>query len=263
MSGARSAPNRMVNAREERQPLGRKRGRCCWRAFALIASKSEGQRLYLESIVNNDIVVSIGPPVQANVPRSCRCSGCAAEESRFGLSWRGRRSRPVRTWDSCPVTCRKVDPYLRPLYDALEDIMPSDWVRRALESRTIEIAPLAYMRGRTLADAFVILDEAQNATTAQMKMFSRVSVSIPKSLLQETRRRSTCRAVMTPVCSRSSASCQGSRASVSSTWTPVDVVRHRLVKEIIDAYVQQPTRRKECERRTPDCREHSGGNPGR
>ena len=65
----------------------------------------------------------------------------------------------------------KVDPYLRPLYDALEDIMPSDWVRRALESRTIEIAPLAYMRGRTLADAFVILDEAQNATTAQMKMF--------------------------------------------------------------------------------------------
>ena len=65
----------------------------------------------------------------------------------------------------------KVDPYLRPLYDALEDMMPPDRMRRALEELTIEIAPLAYMRGRTLSDAFVILDEAQNATTAQMKMF--------------------------------------------------------------------------------------------
>ena len=65
----------------------------------------------------------------------------------------------------------KVDPYLRPLYDALEDMIPSDRVQRVLEDRTIEIAPLAYMRGRTLSDAFVILDEAQNASTAQMKMF--------------------------------------------------------------------------------------------
>ena len=65
----------------------------------------------------------------------------------------------------------KVDPYLRPLYDALEDMMPHDRVQRALETRTIEIAPLAYMRGRTLSDAFIILDEAQNATGAQMKMF--------------------------------------------------------------------------------------------
>src|SRR6185295_2993356 len=65
----------------------------------------------------------------------------------------------------------KVDPYLRPLYDALEDMMPAERMQRALESRTIEIAPLAYMRGRTLSDAFVILDEAQNATNAQMKMF--------------------------------------------------------------------------------------------
>src|SRR5204862_5303984 len=65
----------------------------------------------------------------------------------------------------------KVDPYLRPLYDALEDMMPHERVQKSLETRTIEIAPLAYMRGRTLADAFVILDEAQNATSAQMKMF--------------------------------------------------------------------------------------------
>jgi phosphate starvation-inducible PhoH-like protein len=65
----------------------------------------------------------------------------------------------------------KIDPYLRPLYDALEDMIPPDRLRRAMESRSIEIAPLAYMRGRTLQDAFVILDEAQNATRAQMKMF--------------------------------------------------------------------------------------------
>ena len=65
----------------------------------------------------------------------------------------------------------KVDPYLRPLYDALEDMMPTERMQKALEDSTIEIAPLAYMRGRTLSDAFVILDEAQNSTTAQMKMF--------------------------------------------------------------------------------------------
>ena len=64
----------------------------------------------------------------------------------------------------------KVDPYLRPLYDALDDMMPFERVQRALEPRMIEIAPLAFMRGRTLGDAFVIVDEAQNATTMQMKM---------------------------------------------------------------------------------------------
>src|SRR5678810_1305382 len=65
----------------------------------------------------------------------------------------------------------RVDPYLRPLYDALEDMMPQERVQKSLETRVIEIAPLAFMRGRTLSDAFVILDEAQNATAMQMKMF--------------------------------------------------------------------------------------------
>ncbi|MBA2563808.1 MAG: PhoH family protein, partial [Gemmatimonadetes bacterium] len=65
----------------------------------------------------------------------------------------------------------KVDPYLRPLYDALDDMLPPERVQKLLEARTIEVAPLAYMRGRTLSDAFVILDEAQNATVQQMKMF--------------------------------------------------------------------------------------------
>jgi phosphate starvation-inducible PhoH-like protein len=65
----------------------------------------------------------------------------------------------------------KVDPYLRPLYDALYDMIPQDKLRRQLETHTIEIAPLAYMRGRTLNNSFVILDEAQNTTSAQMKMF--------------------------------------------------------------------------------------------
>ena len=64
----------------------------------------------------------------------------------------------------------KIDPYLRPLYDALDDMMPFERIQRALEQRVIEVAPLAFMRGRTLGDAFVIVDEAQNATTMQMKM---------------------------------------------------------------------------------------------
>ena len=95
-----------------------------------------------------------------------RASACGASCSR------ARPSKPARPSASCPGDMQaKVDPYLRPLYDALEDMMPHERMQRALETRIIEIAPLAYMRGRTLADAFVILDEAQNATGAQMKMF--------------------------------------------------------------------------------------------
>ena len=75
-------------------------------------------------------------------------------------------------WASCPATCsRKVDPYLRPLYDALFDMLGAETYQKYLERGNIEVAPLAYMRGRTLDDSFIILDEAQNTSREQMKMF--------------------------------------------------------------------------------------------
>jgi phosphate starvation-inducible protein PhoH and related proteins len=132
----------------------------------------------------------------------------------------------------------KVDPYLRPLYDALEDMMPHDRVQRALETRTIEIAPLAYMRGRTLADAFIILDEAQNATGAQMKMFltrlgvnSRTVVTGDKTQIDLPRREDSGLVQVERVL-------PGIEGIAFCYLHEADVVRHRLVREIIKAYAE-------------------------
>jgi phosphate starvation-inducible PhoH-like protein len=132
----------------------------------------------------------------------------------------------------------KVDPYLRPLYDALEDMMPHERVQKALESRTIEIAPLAYMRGRTLADAFIILDEAQNATGAQMKMFltrlgvnSRTVVTGDKTQIDLPRREDSGLVQIERIL-------PGIDGIGFCYLTEGDVVRHRLVREIIRAYAE-------------------------
>src|SRR5690606_36184068 len=139
----------------------------------VIQPKSDGQAAYLDAIARNDIVIAIGP---AGTGKTYLAVAAAVDALRKNRVKRIILARPAaeagENLGFLPGDLQeKVDPYLRPLYDALQDIMPADWVRRALDARTIEIAPLAYMRGRTLADAFVILDEAQNATNAQMKMF--------------------------------------------------------------------------------------------
>jgi phosphate starvation-inducible PhoH-like protein len=139
----------------------------------VISPKSDGQRRYLEAISEYDIVIGIGP---AGTGKTYLAVARAVDALYKKRVRRIVLARPAveagENLGFLPGDLQeKVDPYLRPLYDALEDMMPHDRVQRALESHTIEIAPLAYMRGRTLADAFVILDEAQNATTAQMKMF--------------------------------------------------------------------------------------------
>jgi phosphate starvation-inducible PhoH-like protein len=132
----------------------------------------------------------------------------------------------------------KVDPYLRPLYDALEDMMPHDRVRRALEDSTIEIAPLAYMRGRTLSDAFVILDEAQNATRAQMKMFltrlglnSRVVITGDKTQIDLANPSESGLIEVEEILS-------GIDGIALVYLNERDVIRHRLVKDIIKAYAR-------------------------
>ncbi len=204
----------------------------------IIAPKSQGQQDYLEAIARNDVVVAIGP---AGTGKTYLAVATAVDALRKNRVKRIILARPAveagENLGFLPGDLQeKVDPYLRPLYDALEDMMPADWVRRSLESRTIEIAPLAYMRGRTLADAYVILDEAQNATTAQMKMFltrlglnSRVVITGDKTQIDLPRREDSGLLEIERIL-------KGIEGIAFIYLDGADVVRHRLVKDIIHAY---------------------------
>ena len=207
----------------------------------VIAPKTEGQRRYLSAIAAQDIVISIGP---AGTGKTYLAVAKAVDALYKKRVRRIILARPAveagENLGFLPGDLQeKVDPYMRPLYDALDDMMPSDRVRRAAEDRTIEIAPLAYLRGRTLSDAFVILDEAQNATTAQMKMFltrlglnsqvvitgDKTQIDLPNSeesgLLQVER-------ILAGI------------EGISIVYLDArDVIRHRLVKDIIRAYARE------------------------
>jgi phosphate starvation-inducible PhoH-like protein len=210
----------------------------------LISAKSDGQAHYLDAIARNDIVVGIGP---AGTGKTYLAVAAAVDALRKNRVKRIILARPAveagENLGFLPGDLQeKVDPYLRPLYDALQDIMPSDWVRRALEARTIEIAPLAYMRGRTLADAFVILDEAQNATNLQMKMFltrlglnSRVVVTGDKTQIDLPRREESGLLQIERLL-------KGIDGIAFVYLNELDVVRHRLVKDIIRAYSSESDR---------------------
>jgi phosphate starvation-inducible protein PhoH and related proteins len=205
-----------------------------------IVPKTQGQRDYLQAIANHDIVVGIGP---AGTGKTYLAVAKAVEALARKRVKRIILARPaVEAGESLgflPGDLQaKVDPYLRPLYDALEDMMPHDRVQRALETRTIEIAPLAYMRGRTLADAFIILDEAQNATGAQMKMFltrlgvnSKTVVTGDKTQIDLPQREDSGLLEIERIL-------PGIEGIAFSYLHESDVVRHRLVREIIRAYAE-------------------------
>jgi phosphate starvation-inducible protein PhoH and related proteins len=207
-------------------------------AKKVIAAKSPGQQEYLEAIAANDIVVGIGP---AGTGKTYLAVATAVDAL---LKKRVKRivlARPAveagENLGFLPGDLQeKVDPYLRPLYDALEDMMPADRMRRALETRAIEIAPLAYMRGRTLHDAFVILDEAQNATRAQMKMFltrmglnSKAVITGDKTQIDLPRREDSGLLEIETVL-------KGIDGIEFAYLKAADVIRHRLVREIVRAY---------------------------
>ena len=204
----------------------------------VIVPKSDGQRSYVQAITANDIVIGVGP---AGTGKTYLAVACAVEALYKKRVKRIVLARPAveagEHLGFLPGDLQeKVDPYLRPLYDALEDMMPQERVQKALEERTIEIAPLAYMRGRTLSDAFVILDEAQNATTAQMKMFltglglnSQVVITGDKTQIDLPRKENSGLLEVERIL--------GGIQGISVVYLDAkDVLRHRLVKDIIKAY---------------------------
>jgi phosphate starvation-inducible protein PhoH and related proteins len=203
-----------------------------------IMPKTPGQREYIRLIAEHDIVIGIGP---AGTGKTYLAVAKAVEALARKQVKRIVLARPaVEAGESLGFLPgdlqQKVDPYLRPLYDALEDMMPPDKVQKALEMRVIEIAPLAYMRGRTLNDAFIILDEAQNATGAQMKMFltrlgvnSKVVVTGDKTQIDLPKREDSGLVQVERIL-------PGIEGIAFHYLGEADVVRHRLVKEIIRAY---------------------------
>jgi phosphate starvation-inducible PhoH-like protein len=206
----------------------------------VIQPKTSGQRDYLQIIAQNDIVVGIGP---AGTGKTYLAVAAAVDALSRKRVRRIILARPAveagENLGFLPGDLQeKVDPYLRPLYDALEDMMPRDRVQKAIETRTIEIAPLAYMRGRTLSDAFVILDEAQNATGIQMKMFltrlgvnSRAVITGDKTQIDLPNREDSGLLQIERIL-------PGIEGIGFCYLGDTDVVRHRLVRDIIRAYAE-------------------------
>jgi len=206
----------------------------------VIQAKTAGQRDYLQAIARHDIVIGIGP---AGTGKTYLAVAAAVDALSRKRVRRIVLARPaVEAGESLGFLPgdlhEKVDPYLRPLYDALEDMMPRDRIQKAIDSRTIEIAPLAYMRGRTLSDAFVILDEAQNATGMQMKMFltrlgvnSRAVITGDKTQIDLANREDSGLLQVERIL-------PGIEGIAFCYLSDTDVVRHRLVRDIIRAYAE-------------------------
>ncbi len=203
-----------------------------------ISPRSPGQQRYIRALLDNELVFGLGP---AGTGKTYLAVGMAVSMLISGRVDRIVLSRPAveagERLGFLPGDMKdKIDPYLRPLYDALYDMLPPDQVDRRLSTGEIEVAPLAFMRGRTLSNAYVILDEAQNATPVQMKMFL-------------TRLGENARMVVTGDLSQidlPGGAVSGLRHAVRTidgvpgvrvvTLHAEDVVRHELVSRIVSAY---------------------------
>ncbi|MGZ5180928.1 MAG: PhoH family protein [Ramlibacter sp.] len=203
-----------------------------------LKARTPNQSVYLDNIANHDITFGIGPAGTGKTYLAVACAVDALERSgvqRIVLTRPAVEAGEKLGFLPGDLT-QKVDPYLRPLYDALYDLMGFDRVTKAFERNALEIAPLAFMRGRTLNNAFVILDEAQNTTPEQMKMFlTRIGfgskcvvtgdvsqIDLPKGQLSgliEAER------ILKRV-----------KGIAHTRFTSADVVRHPLVARIVDAY---------------------------
>lgn len=217
-----------------------------------VIAKTPGQKQIYKSSAKHDIVFSIGPAGTGKTYTSVALAVKALKERRVQKIILARPAVEAgENLGFLPGDLKeKIDPYLRPLYDALEDMIDQDKLNLHLQKNVIEIAPLAYMRGRTLNNAFVILDEAQNATNTQMKMFL-------------TRIGFNSRAIITGDVTQTDLprKHQSGLISIQKILKDIegidfvylgdeDVVRHRLVKDIINAYEKHDSLRKDQESET-------------
>ena len=204
----------------------------------VVSAKTNGQKEYLEAVNNHDITFAVGP---AGTGKTYQAVASAVAALKNKIVNKIVITRPaVEAGESLgflPGDLKeKIDPYLTPIYDALNDMLEKDKLKFFIENRIIEIAPLAYMRGRTLHNAFIILDEAQNATTMQMKMFL-------------TRLGVTSKAIITGDLTQIDLPKKNMSGLIESInilknidgigymdFKSTDVVRHSLVKDIINAY---------------------------
>jgi phosphate starvation-inducible protein PhoH and related proteins len=203
-----------------------------------LAGRTPNQRTYLRNVLNHDITFGIGP---AGTGKTFLAVACAVDALERSAVQRIILTRPAveageRLGFLPGDLAQKVDPYLRPLYDALYDLMGADKVAKAFEKGTLEIAPLAFMRGRTLNHAFVILDEAQNSTAEQMKMFlTRIGFGTKAVITGDVSQIDLPRGTESGLIDAERI-LRRVRGIATTHFTSSDVVRHPLVARIVEAY---------------------------
>ena len=206
-----------------------------------LQARTPRQKNYLENILSHDITFGIGP---AGTGKTYLAVACAVDALERDLVKRIILTRPAveageRLGFLPGDLAQKVDPYLRPLYDALYDLMGFDKVQKMFEKQMIEIAPLAFMRGRTLNHAFIILDEAQNTTPEQMKMFlTRIGFGARAVVNGDPSQIDLPRGMKSGL-NDAAQTLQKIKGVAFTEFTSADVVRHPLVARIVDAYEER------------------------
>jgi phosphate starvation-inducible protein PhoH and related proteins len=232
---------RMMRARDEGGNDGTVRTR-----RKPVNPRTPNQKVYIEAIRRNELVFGIGP---AGTGKTYLAVACAAEALMNGEVDRIVLSRPAveagERLGFLPGDMKdKIDPYLRPLYDALYDMMPQSLVAKGLAENQIEIAPLAFMRGRTLAHAFVILDEAQNTTPQQMKMFLTRLGEGSRMVVTGDPTQVDLPANMTSGLKDALGILKNVKGIAQVQFEATDIVRHALVGRIVTAYEKQAAKAK-------------------
>ena len=216
-----------------------------------LRARTPNQAIYLENIAAHDITFGIGP---AGTGKTYLAVACAVDALERSAVQRIVLTRPaVEAGEKLGYLPgdlnQKVDPYLRPLYDALYDLMGFDKVQKAFERNMLEIAPLAFMRGRTLSNAFVILDEAQNTTPEQMKMFlTRIGFGAKAVVTGDPSQIDLPREQLSGLIDAERV-LKRVKGIALTRFTSADVVRHPLVARIVDAYDAAPSTRPAARRR--------------
>jgi phosphate starvation-inducible PhoH-like protein len=204
-----------------------------------IVPRTIAQTHYMRDLIANDVIFALGP---AGTGKTYLAVAQAVSQLITGSIQRLILSRPAveagEKLGFLPGDMKeKVDPYLRPLYDALHDCLPAEQVERRIASGEIEIAPIAFMRGRTLADAFIILDEAQNTTPMQMKMFlTRFGEGSRMVVCGDPKQVDIPGGAAASGLADAVARCEGIERIAVSRFSVADVVRHPIVGKIVEAY---------------------------